>query len=565
MEQTNVIQPKEPLKVEAAIADTLSNTAKTGAKSSSEASSSVYKGDCLTCNFECSSENELDIHMENEHQVPRPVPRAVHPDGRACLDCKTKDTVISTQINKVERLELKITDIETDLKSVNLEKNILLKEKEKRENDYQEACRAIGDQQRKASESAEKIKVLEGLLEVEEAKRVTQQQSDEWEEVWEDDNSGNLIPQKRKELDKYQWKPDLACKKCDKVLQSDQHMRQHIKEHTRLQNQLIICHHCDFVTNDEVIHTNHMVDVHSTKHTCQSCSAVFPTKSDMVKHAGDDHGLVYNKNEGALKSIDCHDCDECFQSKFELMQHKEKNHYKKRLCSYYHGNGWGCRFLNKCLDIHNENITPVITSDHRANIECRHGDSCFFYNKGKCHYKHTHVMPAPSAPPLEDEDIEFLPRNKCDQCGYETNTETEFKWHRETQHGARIKEFRGITVTNKTTYPVGHPQWAIDRNKSTEYKCNECTSVFNIESMFNAHMTREHNTNFSHTCTKCNQIFHTKEEVEEHIKSHATGFSIEAAVMKMSEQMNTISQRVESLEQSSLTHFPNLGPQLRKK
>ena len=77
--------------------------------------------------------------MENEHQVPRPVPRAVHPDGRTCLDCKTNDTVITTQINKVKCLELKITDIETDLKSVKLENNNLLKEKEKRENDYKEA------------------------------------------------------------------------------------------------------------------------------------------------------------------------------------------------------------------------------------------------------------------------------------------------------------------------------------------------------------------------------------------------------------------------------------------
>ena len=55
--------------------------------------------------------------------------------------------------------------------------------------------------------------------------------------------------------------------KCDKVLQSDQHMRQHIKEHTRLQNQLIMCHHCDFVTHDKVIHTNYMMDVHSNKNT----------------------------------------------------------------------------------------------------------------------------------------------------------------------------------------------------------------------------------------------------------------------------------------------------------
>ena len=46
-----------------------------------------YKGDCLRCSFECNTEKELDIHMENVHQVPRPVPQAHHPDGRTCLDC----------------------------------------------------------------------------------------------------------------------------------------------------------------------------------------------------------------------------------------------------------------------------------------------------------------------------------------------------------------------------------------------------------------------------------------------------------------------------------------------
>ena len=73
-------------------------------------------------------------------------------------------------------------------------------------------------------------------------------------------------------------------------------------------------------------------------------------------------------------------------------------------------------------------------------------------------------MPAPSAPPLEDEDVQLLDTNKCDQCGYETNTNTEFKWHMETQHGTRRKEFRGIPATTTTKYPVGHPQWAINRN-----------------------------------------------------------------------------------------------------
>ena len=87
---------------------------------------------------------------------------------------------------------------------------------------------------------------------------------------------------------------NLAFKKCDKVLQSDQHFRQHLKEHKRLNEQLIECHHCDFITNDEDTHVNHMVDVHSTKHTCNSCDAVFPTNNNMIEHAGNEHGFIYN-------------------------------------------------------------------------------------------------------------------------------------------------------------------------------------------------------------------------------------------------------------------------------
>ena len=38
------------------------------------------------------------------------------------------------------------------------------------------------------------------------------EKTEEWEEVWEDDESGNLVPQIRTEVDKYQWKSNLACK-----------------------------------------------------------------------------------------------------------------------------------------------------------------------------------------------------------------------------------------------------------------------------------------------------------------------------------------------------------------
>ena len=300
---------------------------------------------------------------------------------------------------------------------------------------------------------------------------------------------------------------------------------------------------------------NHIVDIHSTKHTCLSCKEVFPSKGDMIKHAGDVHGLKYNLNEGNNFKISCHDCEEICSTKHELYNHKKEKHYKKRLCSYYHGNGWGCRFPDRCLNIHNENITPELTDDNRGKIPCSYGDSCYYFSRNNCHYKHTQNYSAPSAPPLETEDIQWLPRMKCVQCSYETNTKIELDYHIELQHGARPKDYRGIQVTG---YPVGHAQWAASRNRA-EYKCKECTSEFTIESMLRKHISREHNTNFSKNCTKCSKLFNSNEELVQHVKlTHINDTNVETTLNKICNQMNTISDRLNSLEQSSLTNFPNL-------
>ena len=397
---------------------------------------------------------------------------------------------------------------------------------------------------------------------------------DVWEEVWEDNNdeSGNLIRQRRKEVEKYQWKPELACKKCDKVLESDQHLRKHVKEHSRLQNEILKCHHCDFMTDDSDIHVNHVVDNHSTRHTCLTCGELFPSKSEMVLHAGNMHPFIYNQKKVLHKEVDCHDCEAIFNNKFELMEHKREMHHKQRLCSYYHGNGWGCRFPTSCLDIHNENITPVLTNDNRGKIPCRHGDSCLYRKKNICHYKHTQNNYAPSAPPMEsvlEEEVQLLERKICAHCKYETNTETEFKWHVETQHGARPKEAKGITVTSAQKYPIGHPQWAAHKNINSnihDYKCKECAAEFTIESMLTAHIDRAHNVKYIFNCTQCNNVFSKREEVGEHMKQkHSTTNSMETVVSKLSEQLSVFTQRLESLERSSLTNFPNLMPRASQK
>ena len=173
-------------------------------------------------------------------------------------------------------------------------------------------------------------------------------------------------------------------------------------------------------------------------------------------------------------------------------------------------------------------------------------------------------MPIPSATLLlQDEDVQLLERKKCNQCGYETNTDTEFIHHAESQHGARQKDYRGIKATG---YPIGHAQWATNKNMTpTEHKCNECNSVFSVESMLRAHISRDHNSNYNHKFKNCSTVFSSENEMNEHInKTHNNESSIETAMLKISKQMETFSERLQLIEQMSLTYFPNLGPQLKK-
>ena len=174
--------------------------------------------------------------MEKEHHVPKPIKRAMHPNGMPCQDCETKESTIMQHTSKIERLELHITDLLTDLQAVTANRNKLSQEKDKAEREYGEASRVIADQQRKLTESQEKANIMANLAKIGEQEKKLESEknkSEVWEEVWEvnDDESGNLVPRRRTEISKYQWQPELACKKCDKVLQSDQQFRQHIKEH----------------------------------------------------------------------------------------------------------------------------------------------------------------------------------------------------------------------------------------------------------------------------------------------------------------------------------------------
>ena len=169
-----------------------------------------------------------------------------------------KDKTMNEYSQKIERLELEVTNLENVLATRKSESKKESDENKVIQQEYQDAVVVIATQQRKLTEYIEKIKVYESLEEVdkENSKAPDNPVEEEWED--KDDSSGELVRQQRTEINKFQWKPAHDCKTCDKVLGSDQHLRQHTKEHHRRNNEIIKCHYCDFITNNVDLHVNHM-------------------------------------------------------------------------------------------------------------------------------------------------------------------------------------------------------------------------------------------------------------------------------------------------------------------
>ena len=207
---------------------------------------------------------------------------------------------------------------------------------------------------------------------------------DGWEEVYEDNDSGELVAQQSNRL-------DHACKKCDKQLDNEHLFRQHMKEHMKKDNQLVQCHYCDFMTNDSSKYINHIAEMHSSKF---KCGEEFKEMSQRLEHIMVVHAFDYTTQEVTSDLVECFDCGEKMGSKPDLMEHKKSNHFKTKLCSYYHGNTTTCRFPNnKCMNIHNENIKPTdVVSDYRSRIICKNGNTCFFLMQGYCLYKHATIV-----------------------------------------------------------------------------------------------------------------------------------------------------------------------------
>ena len=181
-----------------------------------------------------------------------------------------------------------------------------------------------------------------------------------------------------------------VCKICDKQLNNEHQFRQHMKEHMKKYNQLVNYHYCDFLTNDAAKYISHIGDMHSPKFKCETCGEEFYDIKTKLEHVMVVHAFNYTTQGETSELVECFDCGEQLSSKLNLMNHKKSKHYKTKLCSFFHGNMTTCIFPDqKCMNIHNENIRPTVTGDHRSRIICQNGSQCFFLSQpGGCLYKH---------------------------------------------------------------------------------------------------------------------------------------------------------------------------------
>ena len=113
----------------------------------------------------------------------------------------------------------------------------------------------------------------------------------------------------------------LFCKRCDKMFQSENALRSHLKEHNRLDNKVLKCDYCDFTTTEVNLYMLHVPEVHSNKFTCKTCNFEFISQKVLVDHATNAHPLVYpqpTQQSSLLKK------DHCSPVAFAMQHLKER-------------------------------------------------------------------------------------------------------------------------------------------------------------------------------------------------------------------------------------------------
>ena len=147
----------------------------------------------------------------------------------------------------------------------------------------------------------------------------------------------------------------------------------------------IFCYECDFPAEDFHDLGEHMVEYHSEK--CSICGDRFDSKETVANHAMD-HSKECNVQRVPAGSMQCNFCEENFQTKRDLMQHKKTKHIEKV-------------------------------------------STCWKYTLGTCHFGDLSCW-------FQHNDETSSSKNKCDDCDKSFSTKPEYFQHRKINHSTKV-------------------------------------------------------------------------------------------------------------------------------
>ena len=315
-----------------------------------------------------------------------------------------------------------------------------MKETEKLKHDYKECSQKLNFTQRRSDELAESLRVTEAVLQAQEEEEDEDEAEDEIV-ISEDQDDEDFLEDEDQPGVLWQVVPtEINCKKCDEKVQGNKSLREHMKKHVKEQNEVLPCYYCEFKTSKENEFLNHISRVHGAGNNCLTCNSSFKTHEDMIKHVVDVHQcdkkLVKEKcvscgqefakveyltehilrhhtmltatgqahmagqqlvkiwplQESLKNLVKCFDCQNMFESKGQLINHKKERHYKQKMCNFYHKHG-NCRFGDQCINVHEDN--NHMYSNHgqeqhpqQSNIKCMNGPTCQFRKENRCNFSH---------------------------------------------------------------------------------------------------------------------------------------------------------------------------------
>ena len=120
----------------------------------------VPKMDCIHCKFDCDDNDELEAHIEEHHKIKQ---EEIHFNSSQCSECRAKDATLNEQVQKIQRLKLVITNVESNLAASELERSKVLEQNEAIKSEYQKVTCVVAEQQRKLTENAEILKTKTDL------------------------------------------------------------------------------------------------------------------------------------------------------------------------------------------------------------------------------------------------------------------------------------------------------------------------------------------------------------------------------------------------------------------